>query len=170
MVLPIITFPHPLLYKKSEEVEELSGEVRHLIEDMLETMYQAPGIGLAAPQIGENIRVIVFDLSSPDSGVRRPYHLINPVITAFEGDEEGEEGCLSVPGVRDKVKRRARVEVKGVEIDGKERRWEATGLLARMFQHEIDHLDGVLFIDRLGPIKRRLVKNRLLRGEPEGGR
>ena len=168
MAKPILTFPHPLLYKKSREVEELNGALARLVEEMLETMYGAPGIGLAAPQIGENIRLIVFDLSDPEAPERRPHHLINPVITALEGEEVGEEGCLSVPGVREKVKRYARVEVKGLDLQGRERIFEAQGLLARMFQHEIDHLDGVLFIDRLGPIKRRRLKSLLLKREREG--
>jgi len=165
MARTILTFPNPLLYRKSREVAELNGALARLVEEMLETMYEAPGIGLAAPQIGENIRLIVFDLSDPEGPERRPHHLINPVITAWEGSETGEEGCLSVPGIREKVKRHALVEVKGIDLDGKERVYEAQGLLARMFQHEIDHLDGVLFIDRLGPIKRRRIKRLLLKKE-----
>jgi len=168
MIRSILTFPNPLLYKKSREVKELNDAVVRLVEDMLETMYQAPGIGLAAPQIGENLRLIVFDLSDSQAPQRRPHYLINPVITAFEGEEVGEEGCLSVPGVREKVKRYARVEVKGIDLDGRERVWEAEGLLARMFQHEIDHLEGVLFIDRLGPIKRRRLKSMLLKKKERG--
>ncbi len=165
MVRSILTFPHPLLYKKSRDVKELDGALVRLVEDMLETMYQAPGIGLAAPQIGENIRLIVFDLSDPEFPQRKPHCLINPVITAYEGETVEEEGCLSVPGVRERVKRYARVEVKGIDLDGRERVWEAQGLLARMFQHEIDHLEGILFIDRLGPIKRRRLKSMLLKKE-----
>ncbi len=165
MARPILTFPNPLLYRKSREVKEINGGLVQLVEEMLETMYQAPGIGLAAPQIGENLRLIVFDLSDPEAPQRRPQHLINPIITAWEGEEVGEEGCLSVPGVREKVKRHARVEVKGVDLEGRERVFEAQGLLARMFQHEIDHLDGILFIDRLGPIKRRRIKGMLLKKE-----
>ncbi len=165
MARPILTFPNPLLYRKSREVKEINGGLVQLVEEMLETMYQAPGIGLAAPQIGENLRLIVFDLSDPEAPQRRPQHLINPVITAWEGEEVGEEGCLSVPGVREKVKRYARVEVKGMDLEGRERVFEAQGLLARMFQHEIDHLDGILFIDRLGPIKRRRIKGMLLKKE-----
>ncbi len=167
MARPILTFPNPLLYKKSEEVREIDGTLVQLVEEMLETMYQAPGIGLAAPQIGENIRLIVFDLSDPEAPERRPHHLINPVITASEGEEVGEEGCLSVPGIREKVKRHAHIEVKGLDLEGRERVYEAQGLLARMFQHEIDHLNGILFIDRLGPIKRRRIKSLLLKKENE---
>lgn len=168
MVREILTFPHSLLYKKSREIKEVDGRLTKLVEEMLETMYKAPGIGLAAPQIGENIRLIVFDLSDSQSPERRPHYLVNPVITAWEGTSVGEEGCLSVPGVREKVKRFARVEVKGLNLDGREKVWEAQGLMATMFQHEVDHLDGILFIDRLGPLKRRRIKGRLLKkGEGE---
>ncbi len=163
MVKEILTFPNPILYKRSREIKEVNGKLVKLVDDMLETMYKAPGIGLAAPQIGENIRLIVFDLSPRESKEKRPQYLINPVITASEGIVVEEEGCLSVPNVREKVKRYAHVEVKGLDLDGKEKIWEAQGLLAVVFQHEIDHLNGVLFIDRLGPVKRRRIKKKLLR-------
>ena len=167
MVRRILTFPHSLLYKKSREVVNVNGEVAQLIDDMLETMYTAPGVGLAAPQVGENVRVIVFDLSDSKASERHPHYLINPVITAFKGEEVGEEGCLSVPGIRENVRRYSHIEVKGIDLEGREKTIEAMGFLARMFQHEIDHLEGILFIDRLGPLKRRRVKSKLLKADRE---
>jgi len=163
MRLSIVTFPDPVLYKKSKELKDINEEIKELVESMIEIMYEARGIGLAAPQIGKNLRIFVFDLSDPKSEKRRPHCLINPVITAYEGEDEAEEGCLSIPNVRENIKRWAKVEIKGVDINGNERCWEASGLLARVFQHEIDHLDGILFIDRLNPIKRRIIKKRLLK-------
>ena len=161
-ILEIKTFPDEVLKRKAEEVKDINAEIAKLAEDMLETMYSAPGIGLAAPQVGRSLRVIVFDISHKE-GEKRPYILINPVITAAEGLEVMEEGCLSIPGVYAHVKRAARVEVKGYDLDGREVTLQAEGLLARVIQHEVDHLDGVLFIDRLSRIRREMIKKKLLR-------
>ncbi len=161
-ILEIRTFPDKVLKVRAEEVKDINGEIARLAEDMLETMYNAPGIGLAAPQVGKSLRVIVFDISHKE-GEKRPYILINPVVTATEGSEVMEEGCLSVPGVYAHVKRAAKVEVKGYDLDGKEVTLQAEGLLARVIQHEVDHLDGILFIDRLSRIRREMIKKRLLR-------
>ena len=161
-VLNIRTIPDKILRLKAKEVENINGEIAKLAKDMLDTMYEAPGIGLAAPQVGESLRLIVFDIwhteEKPD-----PHILINPVITAKEGEELGEEGCLSVPGIRAEVKRSFAVEVKGYDLSEKEIVFQADGLLARVIQHEIDHLDGILFIDRLSRIKRELIKKRIKR-------
>ncbi len=161
-VLEIKKIPEKVLRSRAEEVKSINGEIASLAQDMLETMYDAPGIGLAAPQVGKPIRLIVFDIWHPEDEPN-PHVLINPVITAKEGLDVMEEGCLSVPGVRAEVKRSYRVEVKGYDLNEKEVVLEAEGLLARVLQHEIDHLDGVLFIDRLSRVKRELIKKRLRR-------
>lgn len=163
-VLPIRTFPDEVLKKKAKEIENINGDVAKLAQDMLETMYQAPGIGLAAPQVGESIRLIVFDISHKEEKPD-PHILINPVITAFEGEEVMEEGCLSVPGVYAKVRRPAKIEVKGFDIDGNEVVMQVDGLMARVIQHEVDHLDGYLFIDRLSRIRRDMIKKKLLKAK-----
>ncbi len=161
-ILQIRTVPDEVLRQRAREVEDIDGEVVKLAEDMLETMYDAPGIGLAAPQVGRSIRLIVFDISHKE-GEKEPYVLVNPVITASEGTEVMEEGCLSVPGIYAKVRRAAGVEVRGYDLDGKEVVMQADGLLARVIQHEIDHLDGVLFIDRLGRVRREMIMRKLMR-------
>ena len=127
-------------------------------------MYEAHGIGLAAPQVGYSIRVIVFDIEHPE-GEKNPQVLINPVILEAEGEEVMEEGCLSVPGIRAEVKRKAKVLVKGYNLDEKEVIIEADGLLARVIQHEVDHLDGILFFDRISRIRREMIKKKLLRAK-----
>jgi peptide deformylase len=127
---------------------------------MVETMYAAPGIGLAAPQIGVALRVIVVDLSVGEDKSQL-LHLINPEFVEREGEQHHEEGCLSVPGYAGSPLRPARVVVKGIDLEGRERVYTATDLLARAFCHEIDHIDGLLFVDRLSPLKRDLMKRKL---------
>ncbi len=161
-VLDIKTIPDKVLRVKAKEVENINGEIAKLAKDMLDTMYEAPGIGLAAPQVGRSLRLIVFDIWHTEEKPN-PHILINPVITAKEGEELGEEGCLSVPGIRAEVKRSFAVEVKGYDLNEREVVLQADGLLARVIQHEIDHLDGILFIDRLSKIKRELIKKRIKR-------
>ncbi len=161
-VLDIKTIPDKVLRVKAKEVENINGEIAKLAKDMLDTMYEAPGIGLAAPQVGRSLRLIVFDIWHTEEKPN-PHILINPVITAKEGEELGEEGCLSVPGIRAEVKRSFAVEVKGYDLNEREVVLQADGLLARVIQHEIDHLDGILFIDRLSKIKRELIKKRIRR-------
>lgn len=148
----------PVLRRKAEPVAEVDDEIRGLIDDMLETMYDADGVGLAAPQVGIGKRVIVVDVRDPDAP---PFALINPVIVE-RGDEveRGEEGCLSIPGLKEIVERPAEVVVEGLDRDGNPRRIEAEGLLARALQHEVDHLDGILFIDRVSPLKRQMLLKR----------
>ena len=148
----------PVLRARAEPVAVVDDDVRTLIDDMLETMYAADGVGLAAPQVGVGKRVIVVDVRDPDSP---PFALVNPeIVEASEELDRGEEGCLSIPGLRDIVERPASVVVEGLDRDGKPRRIEATGLLARALQHEVDHLDGILFIDRVSPLKRQMLLNR----------
>jgi peptide deformylase len=159
-VRPIVKYGHPALHKPSEAVKEIDGTIHELLDDMVETMYAAPGIGLAAPQIAVPLRVIVVDLSvgeEPGQLIK----LINPEFVLRQGEQRHDEGCLSVPGFGGSPVRPARVVVKGLDPDGKERTYEGTELLARAFCHEIDHIDGLLFVDRLTPLKRDLMKRKL---------
>lgn len=160
MIHPILTFPNPILKKKSEPITVIDDEVIQLARDMAETMYSAPGIGLAAPQIGQLRRMIVIDVAGKDDPPRL-ITAINPEIIHAEGELLEEEGCLSVLDFAAEVKRYERVTVRGLSINGQEQVWNADGLLAVAFQHEIDHLDGVLFIDRLSPLKREMYKKKL---------
>lgn len=154
----------PVLRQKAEPVVEVDDEVRHLIADMFETMYDADGVGLAAPQVGVSLRVIVVD---PRDESVPPFALVNPeIVERAEEVERGEEGCLSIPGLREIVERSARVVVEGLDRDGLPRRIEAEGLVARILQHEIDHLDGILFIDRLSPLKRQMLLRRWQKVKP----
>ena len=160
MILPILEFPAPLLKQKSLPIAGVSDEVKRLAADMAETMYDAPGVGLAAPQIGVLQRLIVIDIAAKNEAPQL-ITVINPVIIHAEGETFEEEGCLSVPDFSANVKRHERVTVKGVTLEGQERIWHADGLLSIAFQHEIDHLDGILFIDHLSPLKRQLYLKKL---------
>ena len=159
-VRPIVKYGHPMLHKPSEPVREIDGTIRRLLDDMVETMYAAPGIGLAAPQIAVPLRVIVVDLSVGEEKGQL-IKLINPEFVLREGEQRHDEGCLSVPGFGGSPVRPERVVVKGLDPDGQERTYEGTELLARAFCHEIDHIDGLLFVDRLTPLKRDLMKRKL---------
>lgn len=167
-LLEIITFGHPTLATRARPVENINQEIVELARNMVETMHRAPGIGLAAPQVNVSLRLITVDLSV---GERKDdlIVMVNPVIIEAEGEQVGEEGCLSVPGIYEKVLRPSHLLIKGYNLDGQEISLEATDLLARVFCHEIDHLDGKLFIDRLSPLKRNLVRRRLKR-ELAGGK
>ena len=159
MIRTILTYPNPELKKKSAAVTIITDTVRELAGDMIETMYDAPGVGLAAPQLGVHQRIIVIDVSGRDE----PPELIvaiNPVIVHAEGEAFEEEGCLSVPSYAANVRRHAMVVVKGLDLEGREKSWLAEGLLAIAFQHEIDHLDGVLFVDHLSALKRELFQRK----------
>jgi peptide deformylase len=160
MKLEIPPYPAKELREKSRELgpDEFGPELQKLVEDMIETMYAADGVGLAAPQIGRNIRVIVFDVS-PERN--EPHALVNPRIVESSGTQASEEGCLSVPELRGKVRRADKVVVEGLSVEGKPVQLTAEGLAAKMFQHECDHLDGVLFCDRLSAAKRLLVRRQL---------
>lgn len=159
-VRPIVKWGDPVLHAPARPVEAVDDSIRALLRDMVDTMYAAPGIGLAAPQIGVPLRVIVVDLSvGADPG--QLIQLVNPVFLVREGEQKHEEGCLSVPGYGGTPRRPARVVVQGLDPQGLERTHEGTELLARAFCHEIDHIDGLLFVDRLSPLKRDLLKRRL---------
>jgi peptide deformylase len=160
-LLKILTYPDPKLRKRSAPVEKIDKEIEKLLDDMIETMYKAPGVGLAAPQVGVNLRVIAIDVSARQQDSPGLIELINPVIISAEGEQIEEEGCLSIPGFASEVKRKARVKVQGLNRDGKLIEIEGSGLLARAFQHEIDHIDGVLYIDRLSRLKRELLKKKI---------
>jgi peptide deformylase len=159
-VRPIVKYGHPMLHKPSEPVREIDGTIRKLLDDMVETLYAAPGIGLAAPQIAVPLRVIVDDLSVGEE-TGQLIKLINPEFVVRQGEQRHDEGCLSVPGFGGSPVRPERVVVKGLDPDGQERTYEGTELLARAFCHEIDHIDGLLFVDRLTPLKRDLMKRKL---------
>jgi len=166
MIRPILTYPDPELKKKSAPVTVINEKTRELARDMAETMYAAPGVGLAAPQIGVHQRIIVIDVAGQDD----PPALItaiNPVIIHADGDAYEEEGCLSVPKYAANVRRHARVVVKGLNLDGEEVTWRAEDLLAIAFQHEIDHLDGILFIDHISQLKRDIFRRKYRRNQEQ---
>jgi peptide deformylase len=157
-ILKILEFPDPRLRTRAEPIEAVDPEIRRLAEDMLETMYAAPGIGLAATQVNVHRRMLVADVSEEKDA---PHVFVNPEILAAEGEETMEEGCLSVPGVYDIVTRAERVRVRALGLDGKPFEMELDGLLAVCVQHEIDHLDGKLFVDYLSDLKRQRIRKRL---------
>jgi peptide deformylase len=175
-VLEVLKYPHPVLKQVAKKIEKVDSDLKKLSEDMLETMYQAPGVGLAAPQIGQSIRMVVIDTRPKDENgnlteedmtdlekaVTYPLVLLNPVITKKEGQIKWEEGCLSVPGFVEEVDRAAYIELKYMDIDGNEKTLAADSLLGVCIQHEIDHLDGKVFIERLSQLKfdriRKLIK------------
>jgi peptide deformylase len=167
-VRKIVTFGHPVLEKVAEAVAEIGPEIRDLARDMVLTMHAAPGIGLAAPQVAVSKRVITVDLSVGENPAE-VIILVNPALLETEGEEVSEEGCLSVPGIHENVKRPARVVIRGLDLEGKERVIEATGTLARVFCHEIDHINGRLFIEKLSPLKKALAKKKLRRDQEIGG-
>ena len=154
----------PVLRQKAEPLAAVDEDTRRLIQDMFETMYEADGVGLAAPQVGVSKRIIVVDPHEPEV---KPIGLINPVIVRLSDEvARGEEGCLSIPGLKDIVERPDAVVVEGIDADGKPLRIEAEGLFARVLQHEVDHLDGVLFVDRVSPLKRKMLLKRWQKVRP----
>lgn len=156
-IKPLIILPDPLLRQKSMPIERVDQDVRKLADDMLETMYDAPGIGLAAIQIGIDRRMLVIDLSKEDEE-RKPLVVINPEILSSSDERSTyEEGCLSIPDYYAEVERPARITLKYLDREGREQQIEADGLLATCLQHEIDHLNGVLFIDHISRLKREMV-------------
>ncbi|RFT15971.1 MAG: Peptide deformylase [Candidatus Saccharicenans subterraneus] len=159
-LLEIITIGHPTLARRALPVENINQEIVELARNMVETMHHAPGIGLAAPQVNVSLRLITVDLSVGENQ-NDLIIMVNPEIIEAEGEQVGEEGCLSVPGIYEKVVRPSRILLRGNDLDGREIKLEASDLLARVFCHEIDHLDGKLFVDRLSPLKRRLIRGRL---------
>jgi peptide deformylase len=161
-VLEIRKYPNEVLKKKALPVENIDKDLQRLVDNMIETMYAAPGIGLAAPQVGVSKRLVVIDVSTKEE--KHPLIvLINPEITEADSFIDSEEGCLSVPGYTSTIKRAGRVVVKGLDRNGKSVQIEGTGLFARALQHEIDHLDGVLFVDRMSSIKREFFKKKYIK-------
>ena len=165
-ILNILHFPDPRLRTVARPVEQVDDAVRHLLDDMLETMYAAPGIGLAATQVNVDKRIVVIDISEERN---QPLYLINPEILELDGVEEMEEGCLSVPGVYEMVQRADRVKFRALGRDGESFDLEADGLLAVCIQHEIDHLDGKLFVDYLSQLKRTRIRKKLEKEQRQSG-
>lgn len=161
-IYEILKYPDPLLKTKAQKVEEVDDDLRALVDDMFKTMYAGKGIGLAAVQIGVDKRVVVLDIpGDPEEGIRgHKMALINPEIILSEGEFKFEEGCLSVPGVNAYVKRAFHIKLTALDPDGRPIEMDAEEMLSVVLQHEIDHLDGVLFIDRLSRLKRDIVKRR----------
>jgi peptide deformylase len=164
--LQILEFPDPRLRARAQPVTQVDAALRTLIDDMFETMYAAPGIGLAATQVNVAKRVLVIDLSEKRD---QPLALINPEVLERSGVEETEEGCLSVPGYFDKVTRAEKIRVRALDRDGKQIEFAAEGLLAVCIQHEIDHLDGKLFVDYLSELKRTRIRKKLEKERKERG-
>ena len=159
-VAKIRIYPDPVLKTRATEIENIDGRVVHLAKDMAQTMYAAPGVGLAAPQVGVSERLIVVDVRNP-AGEKGLITLINPEIIEMEGRVVDEEGCLSLPGITENVARAERVLVRGHDLNEREQEIEAEGLLAVALQHEIDHLDGILFIDRISRLKRGIIQRKM---------
>lgn len=156
-LLTVRRYGDPVLRRKAQPIPAVTPEIRGLISDMVETMYQLTGIGLAAPQVGISLRLIVVD----DERQSAALALINPLVTASGGSVVGEEGCLSLPGIFGMVERSEWVRVEALDGEGRPQRFEARGLRARVIQHEIDHLDGLLFVDRLDKIARDRIKRKI---------
>jgi peptide deformylase len=157
-LLPILRFPDVRLKKVAAPIANIDDSIRKLVADMAETMYEAPGIGLAATQVDVHKRLVVIDTSEDRNDLRV---FINPRLESCEGSQTGEEGCLSVPGIYDKVERAERVTVHFLDLDGKKQSITTDGLLAVCIQHEIDHLDGIVFVDHLSQLKQLRIKTRL---------
>jgi len=157
-VLNILHFPDPLLRQKARPVDTVDAGIRRLVDDMFETMYQAPGIGLAAVQVNILKRIIVIDISENKD---QPLCLINPQIIEATGSEKSEEGCLSVPGIYEQVRRAEHIRVRALDREGQAIELETGGLLAICIQHEIDHLNGKLFVDHLSALKRNRIRKKL---------
>lgn len=161
MLLDILTYPNPELMKVSKPVENFDKQLHTLLDNMAETMYEANGIGLAAPQVGHKLRAFVIDIAIDENDENKLHEFINPQISHGAGTITFEEGCLSVPGLSEEVKRKESIQVDYFDRFGKPQSLEAQGLLAVAIQHENDHLDGILFVDRLSPIRKRMAKKKL---------
>ncbi len=157
-ILHILEYPDPRLRKKAVTVDQVDEKVTQTVDDMFETMYDAPGVGLAATQVNIHKRIIVIDVSDEKNS---PVCLINPEILVTDGAAENEEGCLSVPGVFEMVERPEKIQIRALGRDGKEFEMQADGLLATCIQHEIDHLDGKVFVDYLSNFKQQRIKKKL---------
>ena len=164
-ILPILCYPDPRLHKVAQPVAQVDERIQTLVKDMLETMYDAHGIGLAATQIDAHVRVVVIDVSEERN---EPMTLINPeILWASEEKQLGEEGCLSVPGIYDGVERSTSVKVRALDENGKSREIEAEGMLAICIQHEMDHLMGKVFVEYLSPLKRNRIKTKLVKAQKQ---
>ena len=166
-ILDIVKYGDPVLDRAGEHVEEFDAKLKRLVSDMFETMYDARGVGLAAPQVGVSRRLFVMDCSGgrdPEARVA----LINPVVLSVEGEQTGDEGCLSFPGIFFPVKRSLRAVVRAQDLDGEEFEFDGLDLEARCMLHETDHCDGIVFIDRTTPLKRELVRRKIRRLEKQG--
>ena len=161
-LLDIVIFPDPVLSNKAREVGDVNGEVKKLMDDMLETMYKAPGVGLAAPQVGVDKRVIVIDIGSEND--RSPIFLADPEILESEGEIIFEEGCLSLPEFQTEVNRNTSVLVRGINEKGEDATHDVEGFLAVVFQHEIDHLNGILLVDKVSKLKRDIYRRKVKKG------
>lgn len=166
-LLEILEFPDPRLRTHAKKVETVTPELKKLAQDMLETMYQAPGIGLAATQVNVHKRLLVIDISEEKN---QPMVFFNPEILSRTGAQEYNEGCLSVPGFYENVERADIVRVRAMGLDGKEFELEAAGLLSVCIQHEMDHLDGKLFVDHISPLKRQRIKQKMEKQHKAAGR
>lgn len=167
-ILPILVAPHPVLKQKAQPVAEVTDAERKLLDDMLETMYDAPGIGLAAPQVGVSKRMLVIDIAR-DGEAAQPMKIINPEIVEASADlATYEEGCLSFPDQFAEVKRPARAKIRYLDETGAAHEIDADGLLATCIQHEIDHLDGIVFVDHLSQLKRTMILRRLQKMKKQG--
>lgn len=158
----LLVYPNEILSRKAVEIEGIDDFVRDLAREMTAVMYENRGIGLAAPQVGEGVRLITVDVSGPDNRENLMV-LVNPEIIEAQGECEGEEGCLSVAGYRSIVQRAEKVRVRGLDLEGKEIVLDADDILATCLQHEIDHLDGILFIDRISRLKRKLYDKKVMK-------
>ena len=165
-LLNILHFPDPRLRTVAQPVEKFDDSLRQLVSDMFETMYEAPGIGLAATQVDRHIRLLVMDVSEDRD---RPRCLINPEIIEADGDEEMDEGCLSVPGFYEKVRRAENIRVRAHDEFGEQREFDASGLEAVCIQHEMDHLEGKLFVDYLSNLKRNRIRSKLVKQQKKAG-
>jgi peptide deformylase len=160
--LPILRYPDKRLHQRAAPVNRVDDQIRKLIKDMADTMYAAPGIGLAATQVDAHLRIIVVDISETHDQL---HVLVNPELLASSGEADAEEGCLSVPGVFEKVRRAEQVTVRALDAEGNSRTIEATGLLAVCIQHEMDHLEGKVFVEKLSRLKQGRILARLKKGE-----
>lgn len=165
-ILEIVTIGNPVLNRKADKINNIDPRIHDLAKRMVKTMHSAPGVGLAAPQVNESIQLITVDISVGEHD-KDLIVLANPEILHKEGETVLEEGCLSVPGINEKVTRPYRVVIKGIDLDGNEQIIEAEDLLARIFCHEIDHVNGKLFIEHLSPLKKSLIRKKLQKQQDE---
>ena len=165
MRLEVRLLGDPVLRQKADPVREVTADLRKLITDMFDTMYAEEGVGLAAPQVGEAVRVIVVDANEEGS---EPFALVNPTIIELGGElDRAEEGCLSIPGLREVVERPSAVVIEGLDREGNPVRMDVEGFVARILQHEVDHLDGILFLDRVSPLKRKMLLQKWKKVKPD---